>query len=394
MDVTSISATLHFDCRSRTARGSATVRFRAPELPGVFDLRQRIESATLDGSALDPERLAHTTDDVRVIGVDLDPGEHELVVEYAIGTPAATDAVPLGWTLQRPGLLFDLWMSDLHPGRYLEMWIPSPLCDDQFALDVTVEVEGAGPHRIFANGSLEGSTVRYPDRFTSLSPMLVVVPEDRYDLLSTVEDGLSVETFKLAGPEIDLAACHVTGTECLANNQARFGDYGHGDRFLTYVWGSTRGMEYDGATTASVGSLEHEVFHSWFGRGVKPATANEGWIDEAFTTWYTAGPPRGRRWAEAFDWAAPPVVLRPAGPLSRFTPREAYTVGARLFAGVADVLGVDGLCDTMGALYRDRVGGFVSTDELEAHLTTASGGREDIRRAFARWVHGQEELPS
>jgi hypothetical protein len=68
-------------------------------------------------------------------------------------------------------------------------------------------------------------------------------------------------------------------------------------------------------------------------------------------------------------------------------------VGARLFAGIAHVLGFDGLCYTLGALYRERVGGFVSTDELEAHLTSASGGHVDIRRAFVRWVHGQEESP-
>lgn len=368
------------------------MRFEAGDGPLFFDLRQRIESATLDGSPLDPELLAPRHEGLRAIDVALDGGEHELTVTYPLGTPACTDAVPLGWTLQRPGILFDTWMSDLHPGRYLEMWIPAPLCGDRFALDVDVRVEDAGPHRIFANGTVDGTTVRYPDTFTSLSPMLVVVPEERYDLYSTVEDGITVETFKLAGPEIDLAACHVVVTECLAHNKARFGPYGHGDRFLTYVWGSTRGMEYDGATTASVGSLEHEVFHSWFGRGVKPADASDGWIDEAFTTWYTAATPRRSRWAESFDWNEPPVRLRPPSPFDRFTPREAYTVGARLFAGVAHLLGVDGLCDAMGALYRARTGGFVSTDELEQHLVAAAGSaaaERDLTRAFHRWVHGR-----
>src|SRR4029079_15379464 len=107
----------------------------------------------------------------------------------------------------------------------------------------------------------------------------------------------------------------------------------------------------------------------------------------------TAGPPRQRQWAEPFDWSAPRALLRPPERLARYTPREAYTVGARLFAGVAAVLGVDGLCDTMGALYRERVGAFVSTDELEAYLTSAAGGGDEIPRAFARWVHGLEDLP-
>ena len=147
-------------------------------------------------------------------------------------------------------------------------------------------------------------------------------------------------------------------------------------------------MEYDGATTASVGSLEHEVFHSWFGRGLKPASASDGWIDEAFTTWYTAGPPRPRQWAQPFDWSEPPVLLRPPSVWARYTPREAYSSGARFFAGLADVIGVDGLCDAMAALYRSRVGGFVSTDELEVHLAAAAG--RGLGPAFARWVHGKD----
>lgn len=388
MDVTAVDARLVFDCGSHTAFGSATMSFVGDGQPGYWDLRQHVDAAWLDGTSLPVSGLEPNRDGVRV--VEAGDGAHELVVRYPLATPVATDAVPLGWTLQRPGLLFDFWMSDLYPGRYLEMWVPSPLCHDQFSLSVTVEVVGAGPHRVFANGAVsgDGSRVDYPASFTSLSPMLVIAPDDRYDLISTVEDGLTVDTFKFSGPEIDLAACHVTVAECLAHNRSRFGPYGHGSRFLTYVWGSSRGMEYDGATTASVASLEHEVFHSWFGRGVKPATASDGWIDEAFTSWYTSPPARGRQWAAAFDWSEPPVLLCPASPLARFTPRESYTSGARFFAGVADVLGVDGLCDGMGRLYRERVGGFVSTAELSAWLSSAGGF--DFGPAFARWIHGED----
>lgn len=389
MDVTEIAARLVFDCSTKTARGEAVMRFRAEGRPCLFDLRQRIDSATLDGLALDPSRLAPTAEGIRVVEVEGDAGEHELALRYPLSTPAATDAVALGWTVQRPGVMFDLWMSDLHPGRYLEMWIPAPLCDDRFGLRIDVEVEAAVQHRIFSNGSVEGNTVRFPDSFTSLSPMLVVVPENRYDLISSDEDGITVDTFKLGGPEIDLAACHVTVAECLTATADRFGAYGHGERFLTYVWGSNRGMEYDGGTTTGVGSIEHEVFHSWFGRGVKPASASDGWIDEAFTTWFTAGAPRRRQWAETFDWSEPPVLLCPPSPLARFTPREAYTAGSRFFAGLADAMGVERLCDAMAALYRERVAGFVSTGELEQHLSTAAG--IDFEPAFARWVHGREQ---
>lgn len=394
MDVIAVDARLSFDCARRKAYGEAVVRFRSDDRPLLFDLRQRVTGAQLDGQTLEPAAVAPGLNGAREVRPSVDEGDHELVLRYDVDTPASADAVPLGWTLQRPGIVFDFWMSDLHPGRYLEMWVPAPLCDDQFQLTLDVEVAAAAPHRIFTNGAVSpgpggAQRVTYPPQFTSLSPMLVIVPEGRYDEICSREDGISVETFKLAGPEIDLAACHVTVAECLAHNRRRFGDYAHDDRFLTYVWGSTRGMEYDGATTASAAALEHEVFHSWFGRGVKPASASDGWIDEAFTTWYTSPAPRPRQWAQPFDWSEPPVALRPPSPLARYTPRESYLAGARFFAGIASVLGVDGLCDVMAALYRQRCGGFVSTDELEGHLSTAAGS--DFGPAFCRWVHGQAE---
>ncbi len=368
------------------------MHFTSNDRPLLFDLRQRVLSASIDGHPVEPSILVPGPTGMREIAVPLDQGDHELLLQYELNMPGCADAVPLGWTLQRPGIVFDFWMSDLHPGRYLEMWVPAPLCDDQFDLTLDIEVAGAGPHQVFANGLVApgpagGHRVTYPSHFTSLSPMLVMVPVERYDQISTHEDGITLDTFKLAGPEIDLASCHVTVAECLAHNRGRFGDYAHGDRFLTYVWGSTRGMEYDGATTASVASLEHEVFHAWFGRGVKPASASDGWIDEAFTTWYTSSAPHRRQWAQPFDWSEPPLVLRPPSPLARYTPREAYGAGARFFAGVASVLGVDGLCDVMASLYRERQGGFLSTDDLESHLSAAAD--RDFGPEFSRWVHGR-----
>lgn len=370
------------------------LRFRSDDRPLLFDLRQRVTAAAVDGEAVEASAVAPGPTGVREINLPLYEGDHELALQYEVDTPGCADAVPLGWTLQRPGIVFDVWMSDLHPGRYLEMWVPAPLCDDQFQLTLDLEVAGAGPHQVFANGTVApgpggAQRVSYPPHFTSLSPMLVIAPAERYDQTSSQEDSITLETFKLAGPEIDLAACHVTVAECLAHNRRRFGDYAHGDHFLTYVWGSTRGMEYDGGTSASVAALEHEVLHSWFGRGVKPASASDGWIDEAFTTWYTSSPPRPRRWAQPFDWAEPPMVLRPPSPLARYTPRESYGAGARFFAGVASVLGVDGLCDVMGSLYRQHRGGFVSTDELQSHLSAAAGS--DFAPAFSRWIHGRSE---
>ena len=395
MDVTSVAATLSFDCRVRVARAEAVMSFTVGDDDdgAWFDLRQEVSSAWLDGSPLDVAALAPTNDDLRSIGVALGDGDHELRLAYGLELPRVTEPLPVGWTSNAPGVVFDLWMSDLHPGRYLEQWIPAPLCHDRFALTVELDISGtAEPHALFANGAYSSTGVSYDAGGTSLSPMLVVAPEARVERV----DAGGITVCKLAGPEIDLDACHSQIRGFLDSNAAVFGEYAFGERFVAYVWASGRGMEYDGATTSSVGALEHEVFHSWFGRGVKPACANDGWIDEAFTVWYTAGPPRQRQWAEPFDWSAPPMVLRPAGAFDRFTPREAYTVGASLFAGVAAALGgPESLIEAMAVLYRERVGGFVSTEELLVAMGGggSGGGADDVGIAFDRWVHGQDVRP-
>jgi hypothetical protein len=390
-DVRTIDAVLSFDPAARTARGHATVRFTSGEEPGeaVLDLRQPVDSARLDGElvAFDATDLGGGPDSaMRVIGRPLEPHtDHVFEVEYAIGTAAAEGALPLDWTTRRPGIVFDLWMSDLAPGRYLESYVPAPLIQDQFALTLTIE--GLVDHVVLANGHLhaDGMTVRYPDRYTALSHLLVVAPEERVESID--RDG--VLAWKLAGPEIDLAECHAATVSHLANDAVMFGAFSHAAPFCLYVWGTSRGMEYDGGTTTSPGAIEHETFHSWFGRGLKPATASDGWIDEAFTTWFTSGPPRPRQWTQPFDMAEPAAVLRPAHPYARFTPREAYTAGARFFAGLADLLGgPEELVAAMRSWYALGSPRLITTDELQSHLAEAAG--RDLGPVFARFVHGRE----
>jgi len=46
-------------------------------------------------------------------------------------------------------------------------------------------------------------------------------------------------------------------------------------------------MEYDGGTTTGQAALQHETYHSWWGRGLKPASQPDAWIDEGWTFYYT-----------------------------------------------------------------------------------------------------------
>jgi hypothetical protein len=410
-DVVRVDAHLRFDVAQQTATGRASVDLIAGPADGhpVLDLRQVVGAVRLDGADLGVDALpsvdlgAGVEAGMRVLDVSLDAGSrHLLEVDYDLDTPSATDAQPIGWI--DGGVHFDLWMSDLHPGRYLEMWVPAPLVHDRFALNLDVRLDNAErPHQLLANtagvdraGQANRWSLLYPAHYTALSPMLVVAPGDMLDVrrssvaLPGRDRSLGLLIARHADADADLGACEADLKAWLSYVAARYEPWVHGDTFCAVIWGAARGMEYDGATTSAVGALEHETFHSWFGRGVKPARASDGWIDEAWTTWSTAS-----RSSEIPRFAVlelgldeDPVELYPAHPWSRHTPVESYSSGARLFAGIADRLGgADRLRAAMADWYRANAGGLVTTDGLAAHLQAWSG--IDIGPWWARYVHGR-----
>jgi hypothetical protein len=406
-----VDASLRFDVRGGSATGSATVRFRGGAVAGrpALDLRQEVERVVLDGRRLSPGDFAHRDlgagprAAMRVLDVVVAADSpHVLEVEYVLGVPDAAGAVPIGW--MGDGVRFDLWMSDLHPGRYLEMWVPAPLVHDRFALHLDITLEGTDrPHTVLANtagvsasrGGLTWSLV-YPAAFTALSPMLVMAPTDLVEVrrravsLPGRQRSLGLVTAKHADTDADLAGCESDVAGWLAHLFARYAPWAHGDTFTSVIWAPGRGMEYDGATTASVDALEHEVFHSWFGRGAKPARASDGWIDEAYTVWSTATGSRsgGRFDVTPLSLESDPVELYPPHPWSRHTPLESYTHGASLFAGLAHLMGGAGrLRSAMAEWYAANAGRLVTTEGLGAHLARASG--LDIGPWWDRFVHGR-----
>ena len=409
-DVERIDAVLRFDPGAKLASGQATIDFVAGDVAGhpVIDLRQEIEWIRLDGEDLRADALPSTDlgggpgAELRVLELSLEPAtRHRLEIGYHVDTPDALDAQPLDWV--EGGLRFDFWMSDLAPGRYLESWVPAPLVHDRFALNLDVEImSGDRPHSLLANTAgvdavSTGSRWRicYPAHFTALSPMLVIGPSDQMEIKRTAvslpgrERSLGVVCGRYLEVDADIAACEADIAAWLAYLVARYGPWVHGDTFWAFLWEHARGMEYDGATTASVPALEHEVFHSWFGRGVKPARGSDGWIDEAWTTWATSSnPERPRFGAAELGLGEPPVELYPRDPWARHTPREAYTDGYRLFAGLAHLFGgADRLRLAMSEWYRVNAGRSATTDGLAAHLTAWSG--IDVSPWWARYVHGR-----
>ena len=407
VDVERIAARLRLDAAGKIALADAEVEFVVEGEDGcpALDLRQEVSTFRLDGRQLPGEAFSHSDlgggegAGMRVIDQVLPAGSrHHIELSYPLDTPSAEEARPIDWT---DGVHFDFWMSDLYPGRYLEMWLPAGLCQDRIRLRVEVEVAGgATRHTLLSNGTEvrlgpDRWRIDYPAQFTALSPMLVVEPEHKIGIRSRLVQlagrpaAVTLVTAAHHEAEADLAGCEADVAAWLAYNAERYGPWVHGDRYTAVVWAAGRGMEYDGGTTASVRALEHEVFHSWFGRGAKPARASDGWIDEAWTSWATSTrrSDEGRFAEVELGLDEAPARLCPPNPWSRHTPVESYREGSRLFAGLAFLVGgADRLRHAMAAWYRANAGGFVTTDGLQRHLTETSG--IDVGPWFRRYVHG------
>ncbi|WP_194836767.1 hypothetical protein [Nocardia sp. XZ_19_369] len=408
MHIRDLRAVVTLDAATGTGTVEATLDYVVGPHAGspIFDLRQTVQTCLLDGAKLDVAKIAPRDvgagpySSIRLIGVEQTAGSaHKLNLTYQLATPAADlgGAYPPVLHGSNGRFRWSFGMSDLFAGRYLEAWFPSNLPFDQFPWTLELRITGTTTaHSLITNGSatvvgVNAWSVRFPDWFTTMSSLLELRPSDALLFRSSTvvlpvsRRSVVVETWKPVGGQENLPALNSRIGTLLAENETTYGAF-LADRFVCFFHGAGGGMEYAGAATTSAGALGHEVFHSWFARGITPAAQSDGWWDEAYTSFRDDGDTM----TEPFDFTLPPVELCSRKPFQRTTPTSAYDEGSRFFRGVAQRLGADRLRTLMGELYRSRRGTPLSTGELEAHLITLSGAT-DLVDAFHRFVYGFAE---
>ncbi|MDX6455337.1 MAG: hypothetical protein QOD48_1444, partial [Gaiellaceae bacterium] len=195
---------------------------------------------------------------------------------------------------------------------------------------------------------------------------------------------ITISAVKFATGGANLAASLPRIVRLLSEQEQRYGEFA-GDSYVCLFHGATGGMEYANATTTSESALRHEVIHSWFARGLTPASQADGWWDEGFATYLDTG-----ERCEWLDFRAPPVELCSRRTFQRTTARRSYEAGSRVFRGIAAVIGPERLLDAMRELYTAQRGASVSTPALEAHLV-ASTRAVELVDVFHRFVYGFDD---
>jgi hypothetical protein len=408
IDIQHVDARIVFDLAARQAHAEATMKFIMGAENGtpIFDLRQEIQEVALDDRSIAPTQVRHhdfgggAGAELRILEARLPArSEHTLRLRYPLDIPQSPLASPsIAWDSSGSRIYWDFWFSDLWPGRYLEMWLPANLIYDRFGVILEVEVTGSMiAHRLVTNGQVAmlGTNhwrVEFPEHFTALSPMLLLAAQDRLNVresrvaLPGMPEDLQLEVVGPVGGNTDLELVEQQIQQYLVKNVSQIGPYGHGNRFTAYIWeNQERSMEYNGAVTSNVAALEHEVFHSWYARGLKPASQNDGWIDEAWDNYNTR---RHALQERPFDMSEAPVTLCSANLFNRVTPQKAYSNGERFFAGLAASFGRENLQAAMSAFYRENQGQRVTTQQLEAFLIDRSG-QAKLADYFKRFVYGR-----
>jgi len=405
IDIQSISAKLSFDGAANISQGDATIQFTTGPVNGnpIFDLRQTITGAWLDGIPLPVTKLAHhnfgggADAELRITESVLAAGStHSLRVTYSLGLPQASSAgsyqPTLAWSTG-PRLVFNFGFTDLGAGRYLEAWVPANLIFDQFALDLELQVLNTPiAHSLITNGQVtvlgpNHWRAGFPEHSTAFSPLVELRATDTLASMSGATTlpvsgrTVSIEAWKLSSNPIDLGTQINRLKGWLADNEKSTGTYLHNGRFVAFL--HQGGMEYDGGTTSSSEALQHETFHSWWARGLKPASQPDAWFDEAWAVYND----RGSTISIPFDFTDPPVELCPQNPWIRHTAFNSYDDGNRFWEGVAALIGATNLCALMGEFYRERNARPVTTTDLEEFLVCRTGTPQLVN-AFHRFVYG------
>jgi aminopeptidase N len=135
-----------------------------------------------------------------------------------------------------------------------------------------------------------------------------------------------------------------------------------------------------------MGALGHELFHSWYGRGVKPRSQNDGWFDEAWTTFASDGFRGGEK---KLSEEGKKYRLCTDNPWHRTTSGNSYRPGAAAFHRIALAIGEEKLIGLMAEFFEKYQLKTASTQEMEAYLFEATQN-EAVKQIFHRYIYGRD----
>jgi hypothetical protein len=283
---------INIDLKNKTVSTKSHITFNQEEDGHIiFDLKKICTDVTLDQKKVKIKKLiiskAFTM--AKTISTITKAGIHTLTVNTNL-----TEGISF-----KEGFEMGLWMRDLFGRKFLEQYLPTNFEFDQYKANLVINITGGdiSDYVLMVNGKKSktktGFIVNFPEFYTASSFFIHLFQSKNYKMnISeyTRKDGKKID-FVVYSKDEKLT----TSLKNKANNSVKelevfYGSWPH-DYLIVFGDQDAGGMEHAGATQTSLGSLDHELHHSYFSRAVLPRNGNAGWMDEAIVTWRDRGYP-------------------------------------------------------------------------------------------------------
>jgi aminopeptidase N len=233
--------------------------------------------------------------------------------------------------------------------------------------------------------------IEYPEYFTVNSLYFHTTPKESVDLLSgsfKSVDGreipVEIYTAKSGSSSSTLNELQRITLSVLKELESDYGAFPHPSVTIYNANLSSMGlggMEYAGATVTNRGALAHELFHSYFARGVTPANGNAGWIDESLASWRDNRYQRLQSLSGSSRMAAHEYY-------TRATDTAAYSFGARFMAFLDGKFAAKGgLKPFMNKLLEKRLFSPLFTEDFVKEMEAFYG--EDLTAIFSKYIYNR-----
>jgi hypothetical protein len=315
---------LTYDPSSKTLSAKSTIIFESTEegMP-VIDMVENPSKFLVDGEEVSTKIISSIDKDTwfRIVLKKLKPGTH---------TFSVISKIEQGVNFTSDGVSSSFWFNDLGDRNFLEAYLPANFEYDQVKMTLNIDFKTLNKQKFYTNGvvtSLDSNKfiIEFPETYSSSSLYYHTAPEGRYPerkFTYSTHDGRDIPAVvytKDSWTNLDEVKKRVI--KSIQDLEVKYGPWLH-QSVVVFIAGNG-GMEYCGATMTDLGSLNHELTHSYFARGgFMPANGNAGWIDEAVTTWSDSG--SGTR----PDLKGIAANMAGNSPYRRYTEYRAYTQGA------------------------------------------------------------------
>jgi hypothetical protein len=389
VDFTEAYYTLTYDIKNKQASVKALIKLNVIEdgYP-IFDLIPDTTLVKIDGIEAKAATVSTPSNEtkVRVLDRKLPIGSYELEIHAPLKTLVDFTST---------GVKNAFWVTDLEDRFYLERYIPTNLEYDRYKMTFEVNFLGLqGTQHIFANGKVtwtgtEKALIEFPEHFTVNSLYYHTTPVGSVKLINFDFASVSGRTIPVTiysaggmGSSASLERFQALTNKVIKELEADYIPFPHDsvtiyDASLAHM--GLGGMEYAGATVTDISSAGHELFHSYFARGVSPANGNAGWIDESLASWRDNGYQRNTTLNGSSSMAY-------HAPYTRKTDTQAYGFGAKFMAFLDNRFAAKGgLKPFMNKLLETKLFTPIFTEEFIAEMEKFYG--ESVTEIFKDKVY-------